>query len=400
MSKHIDTDLLIVGGGLIGATLMHMLAPTGIRCLLVDNKPLPTSADTGFDTRSVALSAASVRILKSIDVWSSFISHAFPIHKIHVSEQGRFGTACFDSQSEEPLGYVIDIQILMYVLYQNLASNTLLIPSTLIGFDDVQCIATVQLGVEQVTIKAKLVVAADGSHSLMRSLCQLSAQIKDYGQHALVTNIGLSRPHQNIAYERFTSSGPLALLPLGPKRMALVWSLFPEEAKWLLAVEEAVFLKTLMEAFGYRLGRLIHVGKRHSYPLQYMFMPQQTKGSVVFIGNAAHTLHPVAAQGFNLGLRDAAILAQIIVQKGLDNTTLLEEYQALRQYDHHAITNFTDFLIKIYTNQRRDVSLLRQLGLLIFDNHALLKQILSRHASGFAGHVADVICGIPLREKI
>ncbi len=399
MADH-HIDILIVGGGLIGATLMRALQPTGLRCMLVDNHPLPQRFDADFDARSVALSAASVRILQRLDIWPLIQANASAIDTIHVSEQGRFGTACFESPDHEPLGHVIDIQSLMHALYRSLDPQALWVPASVIAFDAQKRVATLQKGDRQYTVQAQLFVAADGSNSIMRSLCDLSAQVKDYGQHALVANIGLARPHQHVAYERFTTSGPLALLPLGLKRMSLVWSLPPDEANRLLCMSDAVFLQLLTKAFGYRLGRLLHVGRRVIYPLKQILMPEQTHGSVVFIGNAAHTLHPVAGQGFNLGLRDVAMLAQTIQQKGLKEDDVLEHYRKARHEDQMTITQFTDFLIKVYTHPGRGMAWVRQLGLMALDNHSAMKQILSRYASGFGGYVPDLVCGIPLTEPV
>ncbi|PJD92402.1 MAG: 2-octaprenyl-6-methoxyphenyl hydroxylase [Legionella sp.] len=397
MADH-QVDILIIGGGLIGATLMHALAPTGLRCMLVDNHPLPQRFEADFDARSVALSAASVRIFNHLHLWSLIEPKASRIDKIHVSEQGRFGTAYFESPHEEPLGHVVDTQMLMHALYHSLDPNTLWMPASVIAFDAQKRVATIQKGGQHHRVQARLFVAADGSNSIMRSLCHLSAEVKDYGQHAVVANIGLARAHQHVAYERFTASGPMALLPLGPKRMSLVWSLVPEEAQRFMAMSEAVFLESLTKAFGYRLGRFLQLGRRVIYPLQQMIMPEQTQGSVVFIGNAAHTLHPVAGQGFNLGLRDVAMLAQSITKKGLEDETLLDQYQQARQFDQAVITRFTDFLINVYTNKGRGVALSRQLGLLALDTHPFLKQLLSRYASGLGGYAPDLVCGIPLAE--
>ena len=391
-------DILIVGGGLIGAALVHALLPTGLTVLMIDNQGPKDRVDEEFDARSVALSAASVRMLKMLNIWSEMAGEASVIDSIHVSEQGRFGTAYLEPKGAEPLGYVIDIQVMTQALYRRIDQKTLLAPAQLIAFDSSQRLATIQVGDTLRTVQASLFVAADGSDSVMRSLCQLTAQVKDYGQHALVANIGLARPHKQVAYERFTSSGPLALLPLGSQRMALVWSLLPEDAARMAQLSDADFLRALSKAFGYRLGRLVKVGRRVVYPLRNIFMTEQVTDGVVFIGNAAHTLHPVAGQGFNLGLRDVAMLAQSLSRYGLDHPSLLTHYCQSRQHDQRAITRFTDFLITLYSNQNTGVVLARQLGLVVMDNSAVLKRLLSRYASGFAGVVPDLVCEIPLQE--
>ena len=390
-----DVDLLIVGGGLIGAMLMRALAPTGIRCLLVDTKSLADRADVDFDARSLALSEASVRILKMLNVWSKLVENAASIDSIHVSEQRRFGSAELHRQSDESLGYVVEIHHINEALSRLINKDQILAPSTLVAFDEESKIATVKTQSSLINIRARLIVAADGSDSSMRRLCNLDCHVKDYKQLALVTNIGIASPHQNIAYERFTPSGPLALLPMSNSRVSLVWSLPPNEATQLQNAAEEDFLRKLHEAFGYRLGRFVKVGRRVVYPLRQVTMPNQIKGSVAFIGNAAHTLHPVAGQGFNLGLRDVAMMAQCIIQYGLGHDTLMH-YQKARLYDQTAITKFTDSLIGLFSSRLPGVSLARSLGLVALDNNSLLKKTLARYARGFAGVTPDLVCGIPI----
>ncbi|MCR9191455.1 MAG: FAD-dependent monooxygenase [Gammaproteobacteria bacterium] len=393
-----QVDVAIVGGGLIGAAMMQALAPTGLRCVLIDQQALPARLEEDFDARSVALSNASMRILRGLKIWPTIEAAAAKIVKIHVSEQYRFGTACLEATYQNPLGYVIDNQTLLHTLYESLNPDTLLMPATIQAFDAETRTATVKIGKRRCTVQAPLFVAADGSNSMMRKFCQLPVHIKDYGQHALVANIGLARAHDNIAYERFTAAGPLALLPLGPKRMALVWSMSPAAAETFLQMKEADFLQALTRAFGYRLGRLLKVGRRTVFPLQQMVMPVQSQHGVVFIGNAAHTLHPVAGQGFNLGLRDVAMLAQTLVQEGVHHPDLLSGYLQARKHDHLAITQFTDALIQIFTSKIPGVAWARQIGLLAVDNHRALQRFVARYASGFSGVVPDLVCGLPLEE--
>ncbi|MGV3740211.1 MAG: FAD-dependent monooxygenase [Gammaproteobacteria bacterium] len=391
-----QVDIVIIGGGLSGAALLLALIPTGLRVLMVDSQDLFKPQTNMSDARSLTLSIASMRILQSLNLWQEIAVKATAIHKIHVSEQNRFGTACLESPNQQPLGYVVPIQHLVHILYKNIARNTVLAPATVTAFDSEQRIVTIQKDNKQQTIQATLVVAADGSHSSMRNFCGLAVKIKEYDQYALVTHLNLARAHKNIAYERFTPSGPLALLPLEPKKMGLVWSLSLTEAEQLVTMEDDAFLQKLIQVFGYRLGRFVGVGNRITYPLRQMLMPQTVQGSVVFIGNAAHTLHPVAGQGFNLGLRDVAMLAQIIRQNDLSSPTLLNQYQQARMHDQTAIARFTDGLIALYRGNGLGIRTARQLGLLALDNNRLFKNIVARYASGLAGVVPDLVCGIPL----
>ena len=179
------------------------------------------------------------------------------------------------------------------------------------------------------------------------------------------------------------------------RRASLVWALQPSEAERLASVAESAFINELQTAFGYRLGRFISVGKRTIYPLKQIIMPSQAKDRVVFLGNAAHTLHPVAGQGFNLGLRDVAALAQCIAQQGL-GADMLENYLESRRYDHQAITRFTDGLISLFNNKLPGMGVIRGAGLIGLDNTAFLKNLLARYARGFAGITPDLVCGISL----
>ncbi len=390
-----QVDILIVGGGLTGAALMLALVDSGYSTRLVEAKPFADKVRADFDARSLALAPASVRILQMLNIWPYLEAHATAIDTIHVSEQRRFGSASLHGESDGPLGVVVEMQHIHHALHQLLLSQQIISPATLRAFDVTNGIATLATGLGELTVQARLVVAADGADSHMRHLCNLPAEIKDYEQQAIVANIGLARSHHHCAYERFTPSGPLALLPMTGMRSSLVWSLPPSDAAALMAMSEGEFLRALQRAFGYRLGRFIKTGHRALFPLRQVIMPQQSAWPVVFVGNAAHTLHPVAGQGFNLGLRDVALLAQCITQDGL-NQAMLQTYQQLRRHDQVAITRFTNGLIELFTNQLPGLGVARGAGLLALNNAVFLKKLLARYARGFAGTTPDLVCGIPL----
>lgn len=390
-----QVDLLIIGGGLTGATLMLALQGLGFSTLLVEAKPFSEKTNPDFDARSLALSPASKRVLNQLGVWDYLQNHATEIEMIHVSDQHRFGCSRLQGEANNPLGYVIEMQYINHALHRLLEPEQLLVPASLKSVDFEQQVATITTQSGEVRIKARLIVAADGSESLVRQLCHLPCKIKDYKQHAIVANIGLSKPHEQRAYERFTSNGPIALLPMQDNRMSLVWANSPHKTEELIAKSEHDFLQDLQTAFGYRLGRFIKVGKRFSYPLKQVLMRQQVKWPVVFVGNAAHTLHPVGGQGFNLGLRDVAFLAQHINQWGL-TTEMLKHYVDSRQHDQHVITGFTDSLIHLFTSRLPGVGLARNLGLVALDTIPALKNVLSRYAQGFGGITPDLACEIAL----
>ncbi|AUH71231.1 2-octaprenyl-6-methoxyphenyl hydroxylase [Legionella sainthelensi] len=392
-----EIDILVIGGGLTGATLMLALQGLGYRTLLVEAKPFSDKIKPDFDARSLALSPASRRILTMLGVWEHLKAHVTPIEMIHVSDQHHFGVSRLQSQTHEPLGYVVEMQHINQALHQLVPQDQLIAPATLQSLDYEKCLATVHTDLGEVTIAARFIVAADGTQSGVRRFCNLSTKVKQYNQHALVANVGLLKPHQQRAYERFTAHGPLALLPMQNDRMSLVWAMPPKEAAHMLSLSDTDFLRQLQHAFGYRVGRFDKIGKRFSYPLQQVVMPQQIRWPIVFVGNAAHTLHPVAGQGFNLGLRDVAMLAQCIAEQGLTAEMLLH-YVQLRAHDQKVITCFTDGLIQVFTSHLPGIGLMRGLGLMALDNIPVLKNLLARYARGFGGAIPDLVCEIALAE--
>lgn len=393
-----EVDVLIIGGGLIGALLSHALANSKYKTLLIDSNPFSMKLEDGFDSRSLALSPASIRILTMLDIWSALLPFAAPINTIHVSEQGRFGTTRINQKNSEALGYVVEMQHLYRAIMPCIETQSILAPAEVIKIDEINHQVTLKTtDNEALIVKAGLIVAADGADSFVRKAVGLTAQTKDYKQCALVANIGLSRSHNGKAYERFSSLGPLALLPMINNRSSLVWSLPTPEAKRMLGLTDENFLKTLHESFGYRLGKFAKIGKRILFPLRQVTMKQTIKEFIVFIGNAAHTLHPIAGQGFNLGLRDVALLAQIIMRHG-NTAEALAIFQTSRRYDQNAIAYFTDGLIELFASKVPGLSVARGCGLLALDNLPPLKHLLARHASGFSGVVPDLVCQIPLSE--
>jgi 2-octaprenyl-6-methoxyphenol hydroxylase len=219
--------------------------------------------------------------------------------------------------------------------------------------------------------------------------------MKDYQQDAIVANVGLSRSHQQVAYERFTDSGLIALLPMTERRAALVWALDSDKAQASIKLSDTAFLKTLQQTFGYRLGRFVKVGKRTRFPLRQVVMNPSIAWPYVFVGNCAHTLHPIAGQGFNLGLRDVALLAQYILEKGLC-PAMLEAYQAARCKDQNTIAHFTDGLVELFQKKWPFLGVFRGAGLLLLDNLPPLKQALAYRAQGFMESPPNLVCGIPL----
>lgn len=393
-----QVDILIIGGGLTGATLMLALRELGFSSLLVERKTLEDKINPDFDARSLALSPASVGILSMLGVWELLRDYATPIHLIHVSDQQRFGSSRLHAEANKSLGYVVEMQYINRALHQLLNKEHILAPATVSHIDTANHEAILQTSLGEQRVRAQLIVAADGAESTVRTLCKMSATIKKYQQQAIVANIGLTKNHEYQAFERFTSEGPIALLPMQGDKMSLVWAMSPQNAKEIMTINDKEFLAKLQKAFGYRVGRLVKVGTRFSYPLQQLIMPQQIKWPIVFVGNAAHTLHPVAGQGFNLGLRDVAALAQCVAQYGL-NRDMLENYFKLRQSDQKNIIAFTNGLINVFTSRIPGVGFVRDLGLILLDNSAFLKKCLSRYAQGYSGIIPDLVCQIALNNR-
>jgi 2-octaprenyl-6-methoxyphenol hydroxylase len=333
---------------------------------------------------------------------------ATAIRRIHISDRGHFGFARLDASeaSVEALGYVVENRVLGQALKPALAATanlTVICPATVenVTFADSTASVVFRRNGKLETLSARLVVAADGGFSPVRNKAGIEARRTDYHQTALVTNVTSEQLHHNVAYERFTASGPLAFLPMSENRCAVVWSLSPEKAEALQALDAVQFLAALQEQFGTRLGRLLKVGKRATYPLALTKVSEHIRPRLVLIGNAAHTVHPVAGQGFNLGLRDVAVLAQILNEaqrdgRDIGELAVLEGYSGWRKRDNLAISAFTDGLVRTFSNDLTPVSFLRNLGLVAVDLFPPAKRMLLRLSMGLAGRLPRLARGLPL----
>jgi 2-octaprenyl-6-methoxyphenol hydroxylase len=390
-----QTDVLIVGGGSVGVSLAIALEQTGLDITLVEASNLSVLTQTEFDARSLALSFGSQRILNTLGLWRELAPLATPIMHINVSEQGRFGAVRLDAD-DTPLGYVIEIAKLNLVLQKRLKTTNrvnLIAPAKVVDIDAVKACATIDFLGKKQKIQAKLIVAADGANSDVRRMLELDIKSRDYNQHAIVANIGLKREHSFKAYERFTQFGPIAMLPMSDKRASLVWAMPPLQSKKMMGLSDEMFLSQLQRSFGYRMGRLVKVGKRFSFPLKLTYMPQQSKNSVVFVGNAAHSLHPIAGQGFNLSLRDVASLAQCIALHGLD---CIAHYEASTKHSQNITMSFTDGLVRLFTHYFPLVKVARNSALVALENVTPAKNLLARYAMGLGGRAPDLVCGIQI----
>jgi 2-octaprenyl-6-methoxyphenol hydroxylase len=405
----VSFDVAIVGGGMVGATLGVALAPLNLRVAIIEAIPHNAAAQPSFDERTTALSNGSRRILETMGVWPALSALATPIAKIHVSEQGRFGFARIDAaeQGLSAMGYVVANRDLGSALWSRLSKSAGLEVYCPAEVSQVTAHAesvTVEIAQKgaKTTIDAKLIVAADGAQSAVRGAFGVDAQVRDYAQTAIITTVLPQRFHDNVAYERFTPSGPMALLPLDGGRCTLVLTLTQEAAQSVMAWSDQEFLAEVQRRFGFRLGRFLKVGRRVPYPLSLTRAMRTSSGRCVIIGNAAQGLHPVAGMGFNLGLRDVASLAELIAERaGLEDAdpgspALLAEYDAWRASDRGGVIAFTDGLVRMFSNPLASVRRLRNLGLLAFDLLPPAKAALSRLSTGGSGRVPKLARGVTL----
>lgn len=379
--------VVIVGGGPVGATLALALQHKGIAVTMLEAR---SKGSAYQDQRALALSYGSRVILEKLGVWEKLDHQATCISSIHISQRGSFGRSILKAKDHDlpDLGYVLSYGALTQALDEALvafnginvfyeAEATNIDPAS----ENARVTFNYQANLQQVT--SKLVVLADGGRSLA-DIPGISRQTKMYGHDALVSKVECELPHNNIAYERFTPMGPVALLPNGARNFSLVWTGKQEEVAQVMSLEDDAFLHQLHHHFGDRVGRFLSVGKRLTFPLKLSYLSPVTAPHLVVIGNAAQTMHPVAGQGFNVGLRDAYELAQQIASTptadwGRDS--MLQSYQEGRKKDTKRGLMFTDFLVNLFSNDILAVSGLRGMSLGMLDLAKPIKSGLIRKMS-------------------
>ena len=411
-------DLAIVGGGMVGAclalALADTLAATGRKVVLLEATPPDTGQSPSFDGRTSALSNGSRRSLTTLGVWEAVATQAAPIHRIHISDRGRFGAARIDAteQGLEAMGYVVPNRALGAALWARLQDHPaveLRAPCRVVGLERAQECVNLMLD-DGTTLAARLVVAADGAQSAVREAAGVTATADDYGQVALITQVSAGKPHAGVAYERFTTSGPIAVLPLPPalghQRVATVWTLAPADAARVRALDDAAFLAELQQAFGWRLGLFSAPGERLAYPLALVQAASLVSERVAIIGNAAQGLHPIAGQGFNLGLRDAITLAECVADVlgppdgDPGSAAVLQRYAAWRAADRRLLVRFTDGLVKLFGAKLGPLRAARSLGLSLFDVLPPAKAAMSTLSTGGGGELPRLARGLPLLAAV
>lgn len=406
VGKH-NYDIVIAGGGMIGTCMALALAPLGMRVAVVEAVARRATQQPSFDDRSTALSRSTQRMFEAMDLWGDVVAAATPIKDIHVSDKGRFGFSHIDAaeQGVEALGYVVINRVLGEVLQErldNAAGIDVYCPARIVDVELEPNAATVTLQGDAAPpeLRANLLVAADGANSSVREMLGISASKLSYGQCAIVGNLQPEIDIEQHAFERFTERGPLALLPVRDKRAAFIWTVEEDDAERVLALHDDEFLAELQQEFGYRLGEFSRVGKRAAYPLLLSKAVRLAATRSVLVGNAAHGLHPVSAQGFNLGMRDVASLCDCIADAAdgdPGSPEVLQRYVEWRHDDQNKLVHFTDNLVRLFGSRKSPLRVLRNIGMLGFDLIPGVRSLFAKHTMGLAGHLPRLSRGLPIR---
>ena len=399
-------DLVVVGGGMVGASfccaLEQALGETPLSILVIEAiSPNANSAkQSSFDARSTALSFGSRKFLEGIGLWQALYDAVSAIHEIQVSDRGRLGCVEInrDEQGVEALGYVVENKRLGQVLNARLNESgkiNLLCPALVSSVKATEkgMLLGLNHGDTETSVDASLVVLADGGKSPVCEQLGIEQSIERYDQHALIANIVLEKPHQHVAFERFTDTGPLAVLPLqlidGKNRGSLVWTLSVEQAAQYREMNEEKLLPLLQERFGYKLGKILEIGQTFVYPLSLSIAKEQVRPGLALLGNVAHSLHPVAGQGLNLALRDTRALVDVLINAkqrdlGLGEMNVLLEYVARQQADQATTTQFTHNITKLFSSNNEAKVWLRKFGLVALELLPTLRRSLAERAMGLS----------------
>ena len=388
-------DIVIVGGGMVGASLACALADSPLRVTLIDATPFAAKEDH----RLIALNYSSYCLFKNLNLWSALAPHASPIQQIHVSDRGHFGKVRLHASDIDlsALGFVVPAKYINAALEQRLQSLPhlqILRPAELKQLTLCDGYTELRIAHENLeqTITTKLVVGADGTTSTVRQQLGLQTEEVEYHQSALVTTTTLQRSHLQTAYERFLPTGAIAMLPLSENQCATIWSDDTDKIHLLKSLSDADFIQILQTTFGYALGRFVGVGARLSYPLKMLKSAQTHVDSVVLIGNAAHTLHPVAAQGLNLALSEIAMLYDCLNASAFAfQPGDLNAFFAWQKQQQNQSTDLSHSLVKVFGSTSSCMTAARQWGMLGLDLLKPAKRFFSRRAQGRTGKTPSLL---------
>lgn len=401
-----ETDVFISGGGMVGLTLALALARGGLRVIMADPMPVAAVLDAGFDGRVSALSYSSVRMFEALGIWEHLVPHAQPIHDILVSDAGLDRapsplTLHFDHREiSQPMGYIAENRHIRQALHTVLTQTegiTLAAPAVARTFEITDAGVSANLG-SHGKITAALMVAAEGRDSPSREKMGIGVIGWSYPQWGIVATVAHERPHDGTAYEHFLPSGPFAILPMTENRSSLVWTEREALAPGMLALSEDEFNAEVARRFGGHLGATQVVGPRWSYPLKFHLARGYVRDRFALAGDSAHGIHPIAGQGLNLGLKDAAALAEVVLDAariGLDIGAIdvLKRYERWRRFDS-AVMGFTmDAMNRLFSNDIAPLRAIRDLGIGIADRVGPLRRFLMRQAGGDVGKLPRLLRG-------
>lgn len=400
-------DVAIIGGGLVGASLACALAPLGLKVALVEAVAFRAASQPSYDDRTLALSASSCGILKGLGIWPSLESNTTPIREIQVREHQRPGRVIMNPAELglDRFGHVVEARVFGAALMERLAQLDgldFLCPAAVTGVCIDDNAATIEFTDEagDQRIKASLLVGADGANSFIRESLDIETERHDYRQTAVICNITPEQDHCGRAFECFTPTGPFAVMPHVNGRCGLIWCVSPDQAERMMAMAEPEFLKEAQARFGNHLGNFIKMGQRSSYPLRLVRALEDVRPRAVILGNAAHAIHPIGAQGFNLGLRDVAVLAELLWEesgKGTDadvgNMNLLNRYSSWRERDQSGTIAYSDGLARLFSNPSSLAATARTVGLLAHAFIPSLRRQMAVRAMGYRGRIPRLARG-------
>lgn len=403
-------DVAIIGGGLVGASLACALSPLGLRVALIEAVAFRAASQPSYDDRTLALSASSCRILEALGIWPALQSNATPIREIQVRELDRPGRVVMKPQELglDRFGHVVEARVFGAAVLEripDLPNLDFFCPAEVVSVaagEDVAAVGIADADGER-RIEASLLVGADGARSFVRESLGIPTEQHDYHQTAVICNVTPEQDHAGRAFECFTPTGPLAVMPHVEGRCGLIWCVARDDAERLLDLPDSEFLRQAHRRFGDHLGAFLKLGRRSSYPLKLVRALEDVRPRAVILGNAAHAIHPIGAQGFNLGLRDVAVLAELLAEEcrrgdeaDPGDRGLLTRYSQWRRKDQGGTIAYSDGLARIFSNPSPLASAARSAGMLAHAFVPALRRQLAVRAMGYRGRIPRLARGEPL----